>query len=319
VVSLRELAPAVYAREVLPLTAPLWSGRRTFDEYVAQTLEMARSRYGRRHYRTIGLYDGRHMVASFKRYERTLHDGSRRLAAIGFGAVFTPPPYRRRGYASVMLAMALDRARKDGLDLAFLFSDIHPQFYSSLGFRVCPSREFTLRADSLPSARQALARLGGDDWTGVRRVYELQERRRRAGFLRSAAVWDWIATGMRRRSEYRAGEANFVVHRRRRVVAYVFGVRDPGRDAFVLDEFGFADDTAAAGMPALLRAAAGDLRRVTGWLPPESARDALPRLAARKRKTAIFMMAPLHSESEAFVSAAALGARGDFCWPADHV
>ena len=64
---LLEIPAERYARDVLPLTAPLWAGRRTFDEYVAQTLELARSRYGRRHYRTIGLYDGKRLVASFKR------------------------------------------------------------------------------------------------------------------------------------------------------------------------------------------------------------------------------------------------------------
>src|ERR1700728_3005668 len=87
---LREIAPEVYARDVLPLTAPLWAGRRTFAVYAEQTLETARSGYGRRHYRTIGLFDGATLVASFKRYERSLRDGARQLPAIGFGAVYTP-------------------------------------------------------------------------------------------------------------------------------------------------------------------------------------------------------------------------------------
>ncbi len=72
---LREISSARYARDILPQTATLWAGRRTFDEYVAQTLEIARGTYGRRCYRTIGLYDGRVCVASFKRYERTIRDG----------------------------------------------------------------------------------------------------------------------------------------------------------------------------------------------------------------------------------------------------
>ncbi len=125
---LRAMPARAYAGEVLPLTAPLWAGRRTFDQYVEQTLEIARSPYGRRYYRTIGLYEGNRCVASFKRYERRLRDGPRHLDAIGFGAVFTPNEYRGRGYASVMLAMALDRARGDGYELAYLFSDIRPEF-----------------------------------------------------------------------------------------------------------------------------------------------------------------------------------------------
>ena len=55
---LQAIAPEVYAREVLPQTAALWAGRRDLRTYVAQTLEIARSGYGKRMYRTIGLYEG---------------------------------------------------------------------------------------------------------------------------------------------------------------------------------------------------------------------------------------------------------------------
>ncbi len=73
------------------------------------------------------------------------------------------------------------------------------------------------------------------------------------------------------------------VRRGRGIRAYVFGVRVPERDAYVFDEFGFSDDDAAAIFPALLRAAAGDLRRVVGWLPPGGARQNLPRGTTRRR------------------------------------
>jgi len=317
---LREIQPDRYAREVLPLTAALWAGRRSLDEYVAQTLELARGRYGRRYYRTIGLYDSGICVTSFKRYERMLYHGAGRLAAIGFGAVFTPPEYRGRGYASLMLAAALDAARDGGYQVAYLFSDIRPQFYAAVGFRALPSREFSLRADALPGARLDLARLTGDDWKGVRRVYELGEPRCGAGFLRSATVWERIATLMRQRSENRRGDqANLVVRRRRRIVAYVFGARDPSRDAYVLDEFGFADDAARAAIPSLLRAAAGDLRRVIGWLPPDGMQEAILKRSGRNRKSAILMMAPLSVEGEQLVRALASAGKGDFCWATDHV
>lgn len=317
---LREIPPDAYAREVLPLTAPLWAGTRTFDEYVTQTLEIARGRYGRRHYRTIGLYDGSTRVASFKRYERAVRDGSRRLRAVGYGAVFTPVEYRGRGYATFMLAMALDEARKARWDLAFLFSDIRPQFYAALGFRELPSRRFLLRADALPATRLPLARLGDGDWDGVRHVFELAERPRRSGFLRSSTTWDWIRTRARHGSEHPMGlETNLFVRRGRGPAAYVLGARDPRRDIYVLEEFGFADDAAAAAIPALLRAAAGDLRRIGGWLPPSGARGLLPRLNARKRTRSILMMRALHPEGERLLSAASAKSSGDFCWATDHI
>ncbi|HYL26503.1 MAG TPA: GNAT family N-acetyltransferase [Candidatus Nitrosotalea sp.] len=311
---LRDIPPETYARDVLPLTAPLWSGNRSFDEYVSETLAFARSRYGRRHFRTIGLYDGGRLLASFKQYERTLRDGSRRFSAIGFGAVFTAEELRGRGYASVMLALALDRARAAGTGIGFLFSDIHPQFYAALGFEALPSRAFSLSADALPKTRLSLARLTDAGWNDARRVFDACEKDRAAGFLRDAAFWRWIAERSRR-----GGDANFVVRRRGRIVAYVLGNREPDRDAFILEEFGFADDAAAAEIPALLRAAAGDLRRVIGWLPPEHARAALPKLAVRKRARAILMMAPLASGAERLIATLAAEKRGDPSWPTDHI
>lgn len=317
---LREISPDAYVREVLPLTAPLWAGRRTFDEYVTQTLEMTRGQYGRRHYRTIGLYDGTTRVASFKRYERSLHDGARRLRAVGYGAVFTPVEYRGRGYATLMLAMALDEARRERRELAFLFSDIRPQFYAALGFCELPSRRFLLRADALPATRLPVARLSDDDWDGVRHVFELAERPRSAAFLRNSMTWDWIRNRMRQSSENPAAlETNLVLRRGRSIAAYVLGARDPRRDLYLLEEFACADHAAAARIPALLRAAAGDLRRIGGWLPPNGARYLLPRLAVRKRRRAIFMMTALRPEAEPLISAISAGSSGDFCWSTDHI
>jgi predicted N-acetyltransferase YhbS len=318
-VRLRELSPEAYARSVLPLTASLWAGRRSSEEYLAQTLELARSSYGTRHYRTLGLYDGPRLVASFKRYERMLHEASRRLRAIGFGAVFTPLEFRRRGYASFMLASALDAARKDAYDVAYLFSDIHPQFYAALGFRTLPSRELFLRADALPFQRLQLAPLASEDWAGVRRCFERIELERPAGFLRSPSLWQWIALRMRQGSEHRIGhETNLVVRSGRRLRAYVLGVRIPQRDTYRVDEFGFADDRAAAIVPALFRAAAGDLRRIAGWLPPDGSRHALPKGTTRKRDGALLMMAPLSRVGERLIGTVERSAT-DFCWATDHI
>jgi hypothetical protein len=109
-----------------------------------------------------------------------------------------------------------------------------------------------------------------------------------------------------------------VVRRRGGVAAYVFGVRDPERDAYVVDEFAFADESAAIAIPALLRAAAGDLRRITGWLPPDTARRLLPKLAIRKRSRAIPMIAPLRSEGRRLFELISKSREG-FCWATDHI
>lgn len=316
---LREIPPQTYAREVLPLTAPLWAGPRSFDTYVAHTLEMARGPYGRRHYRTLGLYDGAALVASFKRYERTMRYGTRRVRAVGFGAVFTPEEYRGRGYASIMLATALDTARAGGYDAAFLFSDIRPQFYAALGFVALSSRRFLVRADTLPSTRLQLAHLHDADWSTVQRVYDRWDRDRSARFLRSPTMWSWIAMRARQRSEHPTGQpTNLLVRRSGRVIAYVLGVRAPRLDAYLLDEFAFTGTAGAAAVPALLRAAAGDLQRVTGWLPPSGAREVMPKLTVRRRNDAVLMIAPLSVAGRELLRAAA-ACSSDFCWATDHI
>ncbi len=317
---LRTIPTNAYAREVLPLTAPLWAGRRTFEQYVAHTRELAASAYGRRNFRTVGLYDGRRLVASFKRYERALRDGPRVLRAIGFGAVFTPRELRGRGYASFMLAAVLDAARGDGYDLAYLFSDIRPQFYAAVGFRTLPSRDLTLRADALPCNRLQIASLARTDSAAVRRCFERSDLRRGSAFVRDDATWRWIATRIGHGSEHRLGHAtNLAVRRGRGVCAYVLGARVPERDAYVFDEFGFSNDAAAQIVPALLRAAAGDLRRVTGWLPPDGARQVLPKGTTRKRNGATLMMAPLSGDGRRLVDALSRDVSWDFVWATDHV
>jgi len=319
-VKLRTISAEAYARDVLPATAALWAGRRSFDEYVSQTLELAASAYGRRHYKTVGLYDGRRLVSSFKRYERELRDESQRLSAVGFGAVFTPEGLRGRGYASFMLASALDAARYDGHDVAYLFSDIRPQFYAAVGFRAMPSRKLTLGADALPSQRLTVTSLGRGDWAAVRRCFERTELRRRTAFVRDQAVWRWIAMRVAHGSEHVAGHAtNLAVWHGRSVRAYVLGARAPERDAYIFDEFGFCDDAAAAIVPALLRAAAGDLRRVVGWMPPRGARQMLPNGTTRKRKAATLMMAPLSGNGERLIETLSGNSASDFPWATDHI
>ncbi len=309
-----------YAREVLPRSASMWAGHRDLATYIAQTEEIARSGYGRRHFRLLGFFDGDRLVASIKRYERTIHFGEHRLRAIGIGAVFTPEEYRGRGYASAMLATLLDRSRADGIDVAYLFSGIRPQFYTAIGFAELPSRSISLRVDGLVTPRIEVQRLDDGDWPGVRRCFELGERSRPWGMVRTPLVWEWIRLRMRHGSEHPVGvQTDLVVRRGRGIAAYVLGVRAPEHDAFLLDEFGFADADAARLVPSLLRSAAGDLHRVTGWLPPDGAREHLPRAAVRKRSDATFMAAALSRSGERWLKTAATPSSADGVWSSDHI
>lgn len=318
--SLVAISPEAYAKTVLPLTEPLWANGRSFDRYVSQTLELARTDYGKKHYKTLGFRVEKNIVASFKRYERIAWLRANRLAAIGIGAVFTPPEFRGRGYASAMLAMALDEAKSQRFDFAYLFSDIHPQFYKALGFAELPSRLISFRSDALSGARVDVAPLSPKDWPGVRRCFDRTQGRRDWGFERGPALWKWVQTRTSHGSEHARGQAaHLVVRRGRSIAAYVLGQREPAHDAYVLDEFGFADAKERALVGPLLRSAAGDLRRITGWLPPDNVRELLPRGSVRKRKDAILMIAPLSPRGKQFLERAKSTGAADGVWSTDHI
>lgn len=317
---LQEISTQSYAEHVLPLTEPLWSHGRTFEAYRDQTAELAQTAYGRKSYRTIGLSDGSSILATFKRYERDARVGNERLRAIGIGAVFTPEPFRGHGFASAMLAMALDDARAAAVDFVFLYSDIHPQFYKEIGFAELPSRAISFRADSLEAGRIDAEPIAERDWSGVRSCFDAMEEQRGFALMRSPAVWTWLRARIGHQSQRRdAQPVNLAVRSGRAIAAYVIGAREPRHDAYVLDEFAFSDAKSRALIPALLRSAAGDLRRIVGWLPPAPARSVLPRGSVRKRNDAVLMIAPLTKSGTRFFERSGATGGADPVWSLDHI
>jgi GNAT superfamily N-acetyltransferase len=315
------LSPADYVRDVLPHTADMWSGDLTFEAYAAEFEELCASGFGRRRFKTLGLHIDGELVTSCKRYQRELRCGDRTFRTAGIGAVFTPEHARGRGYATAFLGALLDDERAAGTDFVYLFSDIHPAFYERLGFIALPSRAISLRADTLPHARIAARSLTDDDWPAIERCFTTLDATRPFALTRPPLVWDWIR--MRARSREAQGVlVRLGIFRGKRLVAYVLGRRFPAADSFALDEFAAIDFDASAQLPSLIRNAAGDLRKITGWLPPDPARTQIPRGAVRTRKAGITMVVPLSAGARAAWerSAETVGnAASDPCWNADHV
>ncbi len=270
----------------------------------------------------MGIRESERIVCSCKLYDRELRWGEKMLRAAGIGAVFTHPKERGRGYASAMLGELFDEERAAGSDLAFLFSDIHPVFYEKLGFVGLPSRILTMRAAALDGSPAGGVPPEARDWPAIRRCFDALETQRAWAFRRTPVVWDWMRLKWNAPADEGTQPVALAVRRGREVTAYAFGRRVLGADTFVLDDFAFAGDEGRALLPALVRAGAGDLRRVSGWLPPPFAREALPRGSVRVRRNAILMLLPLSSAARSWWNGAreeTLAARWDAMWSADHL
>jgi GNAT acetyltransferase-like protein len=316
-----QLSTAEYVRDVLPHSASIWDGGLSFADYAAEFGAVSASGFGRRRFRTLGLSLDGELVTSCKRYQRELRCGERTFRAAGIGAVFTPEAERGRGYATAFLGALLDAERANGTDFVYLFSDIHPAFYERLGFVQLPSRAIVLRADTLPHARIAARTLTDDDWPAIERCFATLDAARAFAMTRPPLIWEFLR--MRARSREAAGMlVRLGIARGRRLAAYVLGRRFPAVDSFALDEFAYVDEEAAALIPALIRNAAGDLRKITGWLPPAPARASIPRGAVRARRTGITMLLPLSPGARAAWERTAAGVTSgpaDPCWNADHI
>lgn len=302
-----------YTRDVLPHSAALWAHGRSIEHYVRDQRAFAKSGFGRRRFRLAGIRLDGAIVTSCKLYARELRCGDRMLRALGIGAVFTRTSHRGRGLATLMLSALLDAEHAAGTDFAYLFSDIRPQFYADLGFITLPSRIFTLRADSLAFERVAPTPIREDDWPAVARCFASLEAHRPYALHRTPLVWEMI------RSRNRIGLA---IRSGRRILAYCLGRREIKSDAFVIDEFSFAGPQHAHLIPPLLRAAAGDLRKITGWLPPSPAREALPHASVRARRDGILMLAPLSPLARSrwkLDSRDVLRSPSDVIWSTDHI
>lgn len=311
-----------YADEVLPHSAGLWAEGRSLERYTRDLRELAASGYGRRRFRLLGMRMDGGVVSSCKRYERELRCEGRLMKAIGIGAVFTRETHRGRGLATTMLASLLDAELKNGTDYAFLFSNIRPRFYEEIGFAVLPSRLMTIRADSLPSSRIESAPVGDADWPAVARCFAALDGTRAFALHRTPLVWELVRTRHRVNPSH-GNVVNLAVRggRGNAVIAYCLGRRVVSADAYVVDEFSYTPGNAHAIGP-LLRAAAGDLRKVTGWLPPAPARDVLPRGTVRRRRDAILMVAPISRAARAQFRTHVEGVRratGDVLWSTDHI
>jgi GNAT superfamily N-acetyltransferase len=147
---------------------PIWGGGLSEDRFVAFQRCLAGAEEADGRHRLIGLFDGTRLLAAMKAYDLRGSCASKPLRILGIGAVFTPPPLRRRGHARRMLELAIAEHAARGADAAILFSDIGTAYYERLGFRALRSEECMVDSAALPrSSAQAAAPA---DETGLTRL-----------------------------------------------------------------------------------------------------------------------------------------------------
>ena len=129
---------------------PIWGGGLSEERFVAFQRRLADAREAGERHRLIGLFEGGHLLAAMKAYDLRGSCAARPMKILGIGAVFTPPPLRRRGHARRMLELAIAQHAARGADAALLFSDIGTGYYERLGFRLLRSEECTAEASELP-------------------------------------------------------------------------------------------------------------------------------------------------------------------------
>jgi GNAT superfamily N-acetyltransferase len=164
---LRELADSEresYFRGV----QPIWGGGLNPERFVTFQRRLADSAEATGRYRLLGLFDGDRLLSAMKAYELHGTYAGSGLRLLGIGAVYTPPPLRRRGYARRMLELAMEDHRSRGFDAALLFSDIGGEYYERLGFRAVRSDECTAEPGDLPRAGAAGLVAAGDEASLVR-------------------------------------------------------------------------------------------------------------------------------------------------------
>jgi len=116
-----------------------WGGEETVTAYLERCL--ASPRHNRAEWWVLRL-DGE-IAASLALHPLSFRYAGQSLSGFGIGSVHTVSEMRRQGHAMALCRAAMNAALARGDRFGLLFSDIAPDYYARLGFRICPHERFT--------------------------------------------------------------------------------------------------------------------------------------------------------------------------------
>ena len=296
------LAEGELLDEIVEATFPLWNEGLTRSAYAQWNAAQMRTDWGRGDLQRFALLDGRgRWVASAKRYRLPMRLNGVDGWMCGFGAVFTRPEERRRGYAGVILEQLIERAGNERAAVAGLFSEIGEKLYARLGFQTVPLDEVTVHVERKGGGSPAMLVRSGDerDLPALAAMHEARSQTVRFRLRRSAPLIHYalakkrllagLSHGGLRHTEF------FVAEEGVSAVAYV--VITVSHGGWTLEEAGDRDP-AGARLGALLqvllaREPSHKAPLIRAWWPPAFPVPPQVRLIDRVPARDIFMVRPI--------------------------
>lgn len=295
-------------------TFDLWNeglSRRAYGQYYTAQVKTA---WGRGHLTRYGLVDGTDLIASAKRYAFDATLEGRVIRVVGLGAVFTNPAHRRRGAARELIERILECEAAGGADLALLFSEIGPDYYTRLGFHPLATHDLALRVieDTRRGAPMTLVRAGDDrDLADIVEMNRMRAEPYRFHLNRDRDLVQYGLTKKRLRAGLdRPGAREvqfFISEEGASAVAYVVVVRTAPLKGCPTDRWSVEEcgdrDPAGARLGAILqvlvaRDPAGARAPITAWLPAGLRPPQLEVIAETPSRD-VMMMRPLTPQAAA--------------------
>ncbi len=313
---------------ILPAHHKQWGEGIPIDSYRACMREKMGHDWVRHHVRSLVLRSREDECLSTLRLYgvRGMHrDVEIRLA--GIGEVLTPENLRGRGHAGRLLHLTLELLEQEGVDGAYLFSDIDPSLYARFGFETVCCNHVDVPIDQVPDAVAGgcdVRPLRPADWEAIRRIHRAAGAGEPLWLLRDAEQWGFLLgrwpLWARHDPRYRITQVDCVAEREGRVSGYAIALAELEERTLKMLEFGtgIGDASTLLSLLGALKGRASDLGcvRFSAPWPPGAAGSAFrEKFEAVPRRDGIFMVASL---SERF-DLAELVRQGSGFWETDHI
>lgn len=311
---------------ILPEMHKSWGGTMSLDTYLKYMEEVDSHSWVRKRVRNIVLLDEQDDCLSslYLHAVEALHD-DQVIRFGGIARVMTPERLRGHGYAANLVHATLKLLEREGVDGAYLFSDIGPRYYEQFGFATVDSSQVDIPLESLPAegAGGTVRPMQETDHGAIRDLYSESGSGEALWFLRDPDHWDFLIERTFCRARYlgidNLRRHDLVLERGGRIEGYALA-RTLAEELELL-EFGLSsldDEEGFEPLFAVLRREAGlrgCKRFVSPWPPGKYERFFASRFQAMKREHGILMVASLNERLD--LEAVTKGTKGS--WQTDRI